>query len=83
MSNTYSYVYILTSRSNPGSHYTGLTGNLEKRLAAHNAGKVTSTSATRPWQIETVIAFRSRRKAAAFERYLKSHSGRAFAAKRF
>jgi hypothetical protein len=37
----------------------------------------------RPWQIETAIAFRSREKAAAFEKYLKSHSGRAFASKHF
>jgi len=33
------------------------------------------------WQIEAAIAFRSREKGAAFEKYLKSHSGRAFASK--
>jgi hypothetical protein len=32
-------------------------------------------------QIETAIAFRSQKKAAAFEKYLKRHSGRAFASK--
>lgn len=83
MPNTYSYVYILTSLSIPNRHYTGLTDNLANRLTAHNASTVPSTAPARPWQIETSIAFRSRQKAAAFEKYLKSHSGRAFAAKRF
>ena len=36
----------------------------------------------RPWRIETAISFRSRDKALAFERHLKTHSGRAFATKR-
>lgn len=83
MPNAYSYVYILTSLSIPNRHYTGLTNNLATRLAAHNAGNVPSTAPARPWQIETSIAFRNRQKAAAFEKYLKSHSGRAFASKRF
>ncbi len=77
----FTYVYILTSRSHAGRHYTGLTGNLQQRLRAHNAGEVSSTAKHRPWQIESAIAFRSRDKASAFEKYLKSHSGRAFAAK--
>jgi len=33
--------------------------------------------------VETSIMFRSKEKAIAFERYLKSHSGRAFATKHF
>jgi len=76
------YVYILFSISNETRHYTGLTENLENRLKAHNSGQVPHTAKYRPWQIETAIAFRSREKAAAFEKYLKSHSGRAFAKKR-
>lgn len=76
------YVYILTSQSDPTRHYTGLTENLDTRLAAHNSGQVPHTSKYRPWRLETAIAFRSEKKAAAFEKYLKSHSGRAFAAKR-
>lgn len=83
MPDVFSYVYILTSLSVPDRHYTGLTSNLADRLAAHNAGTVPSTAPARPWQIETSIAFRDRQKATAFEKYLKSHSGRAFAAKRF
>jgi len=77
------YVYLLTSLSNPDRHYTGLTQDLNSRLKKHNAGQVSHTSKYRPWQIETAISFRSREKAAAFETYLKSHSGRAFASKHF
>ena len=80
---SFHYVYILKSESHDNTHYTGLTHNLKARLQKHNAGQVPHTSKYRPWRIETAIAFRSREKAAAFERYLKSHSGRAFTAKRF
>jgi putative endonuclease len=83
MKNGFHYVYSLTSESDNNRHYTGLTQNLEARLQAHNAGQVSYTSKYRPWKIETAIAFRSRKKAAAFENYLKTHSGRAFAAKHF
>ena len=30
-------------------YYVGSTGDTSKRLAQHNAGKVRSTSARRPW----------------------------------
>lgn len=83
MKNTFHYVYILVSESDNTCHYTGFTQDLEARLQAHNAGKVSHTARFRPWRIENAIAFRSREKAAAFEKYLKSHSGRAFAAKHF
>lgn len=77
------YVYILVSENDPERHYTGLTDDLKKRLAAHNSGQCTHTAKHRPWRMETAIAFHSREKAAEFERYLKSHSGRAFASKHF
>ena len=77
------YVYILSSQAEPSRHYTGLTDDLETRLKAHNSGQVPHTSKYRPWQIETAVAFRSLKKAAAFEKYLKGHSGRAFASKHF
>ena len=82
MSN-FHYVYVLTSESNETHRYTGLTEDLEGRLKAHNNGQVPHPSKHRPWRIETAIAFRSRNKATEFEKYLKSHSGRAFAAKHF
>ncbi len=76
------YVYILTS-IDESHHYTGLTSNLAKRLKAYNSGQSQHTSKFKPWRIDTAIAFRTREKAAAFEKYLKSHSGRAFASKHF
>jgi len=80
--NDFHYVYILASEADETRRYTGLTENLESRIKAHNNGQVPHTSKYRPWRIETAIAFRSREKAAQFEKYLKSHSGRAFAKKR-
>jgi predicted GIY-YIG superfamily endonuclease len=80
---THHYVYILVSVSDPARHYTGLTCSLRHRLSTHNAGQVRHTAKYRPWQIETAICFRCRRKAVDFERYLKSRSGRAFASKHF
>ena len=79
----FTYVYILRSDADPTHRYTGLTDDFETRLESHNQGSNPHTSKHRPWKIETAIAFRSREKAAAFEKYLKSHSGRAFASKHF
>jgi predicted GIY-YIG superfamily endonuclease len=62
--------------------YVRLTDNLKDRLRRHNSGDVTHTAKYRPWVIKTAIAFTDRERAAAFERYLKSASGRAFAKKR-
>ena len=77
------YVYILVSETNPDSRYIGSTANLNARLAAHNTGKVSHTSKYKPWRVETAVAFRSKEKAVAFERYLKSGSGREFARRHF
>ena len=83
MKNTFHYVYILVSESDETRHYTGLSQDLNVRLQAHNNGRVSHTAKFRPWRIETAVAFRCREKAVAFEIYLKSHSGRAFATKHF
>jgi predicted GIY-YIG superfamily endonuclease len=77
------YVYMLKSVQDPDRHYVGLTENLEACLVAHNAGKVHHTSKHAPWHIETAVAFRDKAKATAFERYLKSGSGREFARRHF
>ena len=83
MNTFFHYVYILVSEADETRHYTGLTQDLKRRLEAHNSGQVPHTFRYRPWRIENSFAFRSREKAAAFEKYLKSHSGRAFAKKHF
>ncbi len=76
------YVYLLESERHPGQRYVGLTSDLRQRLADHNAAKSIHTARFMPWRIQTYVAFSNRRKAAAFERYLKSGSGHAFANKR-
>jgi len=76
------YVYILHSEIDPRRFYTGLTDELRNRLRNHNAGRVRHTSKWKPWRIKTYIAFDKRARAAEFERYLKSSSGRAFMKKR-
>jgi len=79
----FQYVYILVSEAHPTRHYIGLTGNLNRRLKSHNFDQIRHTSKKKPWRIEIAVAFHSQKKARAFEKYLKSHSGRAFASKRF
>ncbi len=78
----FSYVYILQSQPNPEHFYVGLTDDLRDRLRRHNAGEVAHTSNFRPWCIKTAVAFTDKHRAGAFERYLKTASGRAFAKKR-
>ncbi len=75
------YVYILQSIAFPNRHYTGITDDLKVRLAKHNSGEVPHTSKYKPWRLQTYIAFSDDTKAFAFEKYLKSASGRAFAKK--
>jgi putative endonuclease len=79
----YHYVYILVSEDDPSRHYTGCTTNLSERLDRHNQGRNPHTAKYAPWRIETAIRFRDRAKARAFERYLKSGSGREFARRHF
>ena len=77
------YVYILQSLADEARHYTGVTDDLEARLQKHNAGEVAHTKKYKPWRLQTYMAFSDEKRAYAFEQYLKSGSGRAFAKKRF
>jgi putative endonuclease len=76
------YVYILRSVQNLDRYYVGVTGDLRSRLKKHNASEVLHTSKYAPWTVKTYIAFSDEKQAFAFEKYLKSPSGRAFAKKR-
>ena len=77
------YVYILQSINFEDKYYTGFTTDIRKRLLKHNHGEVPHTSKYKPWIIKNSISFIDKSKALAFERYLKSHSGRAIAKKHF
>ncbi len=81
--NDFHYTYILESTTDPSRHYTGLTEDPTDRLRRHNTGQVPHTAKHGPWRYRVVIAFPTRDQAVAFETYLKSHSGRAFAKKHF
>jgi putative endonuclease len=76
------YVYLLESLSVQGERYVGMTTDLKQRLREHNQGKSSHTTKFSPWKLITYVAFTDRAKAEAFERYLKSGSGHAFARKR-
>ena len=56
------YVYILRDVATGKRHYTGVTHDLQERMAMHNAGHVPHTSKFAPWYIETAIAFRNKEK---------------------
>ena len=56
--------------------------DLKQRLLTHNQDCSPHTAKFSPWGIEFYCAFKQEDKALAFERYLKSHSGKAFASKR-
>ena len=73
------FVYVLTNKEEPARHYTGIPSDVTKRLLEHNSGSCTHTAKYGPWSVDVVIEFADERRAVAFERYLKSGSGVAFA----
>ena len=77
------YVYLLESLTKAGKKYIGITSDLSKRISAHNAGKLPHTNKFKPWKIVVATRFADDRKAEAFEKYLKSGSGHAFAKRHF
>ena len=77
------YTYILRSLSDPDQRYIGSTSDLKARIAKHNAGAVPHSSKFRPWKVESYFAFETEEKAVAFEAYLKTGSGHAFAKRHF
>jgi len=77
----FQYVYILETED-AQHHYVGLTEDLRKRLEDHQQGRSPHTSNYGPWRLKTYIAFSDQTSAIAFEKYLKSGSGSAFAKKR-
>lgn len=73
------FVYVLKSKKD-SKFYTGITNNLERRLAEHNNSK-SSTPSTKNRGPFIVIYFEkmeNRKIAREREKYLKSGSGREF-----
>lgn len=76
------YVYLIRSIHHPTQVYIGHTTNLRQRLETHNSGGSLHTMPFRPWELVMFLGFKDKLKATAFEKYLKSGSGSAFAKKR-
>ena len=67
-------VYILRSVAH-NRHYYGHAERTDLRLAAHNAGKVRSTKAYRPWIIIYEERFDSKSEASKREQFFKTIDG--------
>jgi putative endonuclease len=77
------YVYLLKSESHPGQRYVGSTRDLRQRLRVHDQGRCGHTAKFRPWLLIAYFAFADEKTSIAFEKYLKSGSGRAFINRHF
>ena len=77
------YVYLIESIHDRDQHYTGVTHDLRKRLKDHNEGKSPHTSKFKPWNLVVYLGFADEQTALAFEKYLKTGSGKAFLKKRY
>ena len=68
------YVYVL--QNDKHKVYTGATMGLSTRLQSHNAGRVASTRAGRPWHFAATIGpFANMTAATRFESLVKSSRG--------
>ncbi len=75
-------VYILTSCQYPERYYIGMTNDIKRRIKEHDAGDSVYSKRYAPWQLETYITFRNKKRAEEFEKYLKSDSGFSFLKRR-
>lgn len=69
------YVYILRSKKD-GRFYVGCTSNINKRLEAHNSGKVPSTKYRIPLELIYFESFKNQTDAFLREKWLKTGWGR-------
>jgi putative endonuclease len=67
-------VYIIKSPAKE-VYYKGCSGDFEKRLTEHNAGRVKSTKYARPWVAHYKEEFDLKTDALKRERFLKTRSG--------
>ena len=73
------FVYVLQSTRVPNRYYSGLTSDVTTRVSVHNSGGSQYTARNRPWRLVVSLEFETEASAIAFETYLKTGSGRAFA----
>ncbi len=71
------------SKTNPEKTYIGFTEDMNRRLEEHNQLTSDYTKKYAPWEIFSYTTFESKNKALAYEKYLKSGSGKAFLKKHF
>jgi predicted GIY-YIG superfamily endonuclease len=76
------YVYLIKSLSSPGKTYIGYATSMKQCLKEHNAGNFPETAKFKPWEVVNSIAFVDEAKAIAFEKYIKTDDGKAFARKK-
>jgi putative endonuclease len=69
------YVYILLNEAKTRT-YTGVTDDVNKRLAEHNAGRVKSSQLYRPYKVIHIESFETLGEAHRKEKYYKSTTGR-------
>ena len=74
------YVYILELSNK--DYYAGSTQNLCSRIEKHKNGEVHHTAKFRPHKLVWYCSFEKKERAAEFEDYLKTGSGKAFRNKR-
>ena len=77
------YVYLIRSLVHSNQRYVGITNSLPDRIKKHNEGGSVHTAKYRPWELIMFLGFKNEKSALAFEKYLKTGSGNAFANKRF
>jgi putative endonuclease len=83
MTSTRRFVYVAQSMVDPNRYYCGLTSDVTERLTTHNSGGSRHTASLRPWRLVVALEFAAEAGAVAFEKYLKTGSGRAFAKRHF
>jgi predicted GIY-YIG superfamily endonuclease len=65
------FVYILRSKRAPSRHYVGITSDVGKRVAWHNAGQNVHTVRERPWSAVVSMEFATQLAAYRFEPLLE------------
>ncbi|MEK7151379.1 MAG: GIY-YIG nuclease family protein [Patescibacteria group bacterium] len=68
------HTYILQSEES-AKYYIGSTGDLEKRINRHNAGRNKSTKSQRPWRLVYKEFFTTKQDAYRREMEIKSYKG--------